>query len=149
MVAAVAVRSCRLTSTGSYYDSPPKKPAVFFHGCFIQGCSTQGRILLKEKYPHIFLCAKVYRSRTSRYRVSEDNERELVSKPAISLEKSWGATVERLHLDRKRLTNCTRRGLRHTPGTQPQCVLSSREIRIQPGTKLCRHRPRNSRHVIT
>ena len=29
------------------------------------GCSTQGRIQSKKKYPHIPLCAKVYRSMTS------------------------------------------------------------------------------------
>ena len=38
-------------------DSPPTRT---FHGC-----STQGRIQLKTKYPYIFLCAKTYRSMTS------------------------------------------------------------------------------------
>ena len=43
----------------------PRKNSDFFKRTF-QGCSTQGRtLLLQEKYPHIFLCAKVYRSTTS------------------------------------------------------------------------------------
>ena len=44
-------------------------------------------------YPYIFLCAKVYRPTTSGCRgepYSRRYDRELVSKPAISLKKSWG-----------------------------------------------------------
>ena len=75
--------------------APPKKTSHFLQRTF-HGCSTRGRILLKQKYPSIFLCAKVYRS-TRSGRVSRDtvlqeirHRGELVLKPAISLKKSWG-----------------------------------------------------------
>ena len=43
--------------------APPPKPAIFFNerSCF-HGCSTQGRIQLKTKYPYdIFLCRPIDR----------------------------------------------------------------------------------------
>ena len=71
---------------------PPPKTSHFLQRTF-HGCSTQARILLKEKYSYIFLCAKVYRSTTSGCRGTpyfRIVDRELVLKPAISFEKSWG-----------------------------------------------------------
>ena len=60
----------------------------------LQGCTTQGRILLEKKYPHdTLLCAKAYRSMTSGCRGTpcfRRFDRDLVLKPAISLKKRWG-----------------------------------------------------------
>ena len=50
-------------------------------------------VVLKKKYPYIFLCAKVHLSMTSGCRGTPYFRRydsELVLKPAISFKKIWG-----------------------------------------------------------
>ena len=70
----------------------PPKTSDFLYRTF-HGCSTQGRILVKNIYPHNVLCAKVYRSITSRCRGTQyfrRYDRELVLTPAIWLKKTSG-----------------------------------------------------------
>ena len=83
----------RILATDSYYDSPPKKPAIFFNERFMAARHKE-RMQLKTNYPYVFLCAKAYRSMTSG-RVSRDTVFQEI-RPGAGFEtgdfvkKSWG-----------------------------------------------------------
>ena len=84
--------------------SAPLKTSDFLWQTF-HGCSTQqGRTPLLTKSFHIFYClqsVKVNRTMTSGFqgaRYFRRYDRELVSKPAISLKKSWGSYYRRTSL---------------------------------------------------
>ena len=79
----------------SYHDSPLQKQRFFyFFNELFMAARYKGRMRLKTKnIPYIFLCAKVCRSMTPGCRGTPDfrrYDRELVLKPSVSLEKSWG-----------------------------------------------------------
>ena len=81
--------------------APPPKTSGFLYRTF-HGCSTQGRLLLRKKYPCILVCKGQSIDHVAGCRGAPylgKYGRELVLKPAILFKKIWeGASAERLLL---------------------------------------------------